>query len=105
MSEKNLTRSDIASAIVSQIGVCGVEATELTELIIEEIRNALLMKRCFKSSSFGSFVVKTQATRTGRIIKTGNRVDIPGRNTVLFKPSVSLKNRMTKTYLKNNFNR
>ncbi|WJW80012.1 HU family DNA-binding protein [Bartonella sp. TP] len=105
MSEKNLTRSDIASAIVSQIGVCGAEATELTELIIKEICNGLRTKKCFKSSSFGSFVVKAQATRTGRIIKTGNIVDIPARNTVLFKASVSLKNRMTKTHLKSNSNR
>lgn len=99
---KKITRNDIANAMIAQIGVCGVEAASLTDLIITEIIKAVHAEKCFKASSFGSFIVKAQANRKGRNIKTGDIVDIPGKNTLLFKPSSYLKNRMIKAYSKNN---
>ena len=58
MSEKTLTRADLAEAVVKRIGLPRNESADLVELVLAEISNSLEEGQQVKLSSFGSFGVR-----------------------------------------------
>ena len=91
MSEKTLTRADLAEAVYEQMGLSRNESSELVELVIDEITDALAREENVKISSFGSFSVRKKGSRVGRNPKTGIEVEIQPRKVLVFKASHILK--------------
>lgn len=94
MSEKTLTRADLAEAVVRKVGLPRNESQEFVELILGEISSTLAKGEAVKLSSFGSFGVRDKGQRVGRNPKTGQEVPITPRRVLVFRPSNIMKDRI-----------
>ncbi len=94
MSEKTLTRMDLAEAVHRNMGLSRHESTQLVERVLELISDALVAGEQVKISSFGTFSTRWKAERVGRNPKTGQEVPITPRRVLTFRPSQVMKERV-----------
>ena len=94
MSEKTLTRMDLAEAVFREVGLSRNESAQLVEAIIGHISDALVAGEQVKISSFGTFSVREKGPRIGRNPKTGEEVPISPRRVLSFRPSHLMKERV-----------
>lgn len=97
MTNKTVTRADLAEAVYTAVGLSRTESSELVERVLELITESLVAGEHVKLSSFGSFHVRSKNERIGRNPKTGEEVPILPRQVLVFKPSNVLKSRINKT--------
>ena len=91
MSDKTVTRTDLADAVHQKIGLSRIESAELVETVLSVISDRIAEGESVKISSFGSFLVRSKNERIGRNPKTGEEVPITSRRVMVFKPSNILK--------------
>lgn len=91
MSEETITRADLAEAVYEEVGLSRNESSDLVEMVIDEMSDALASGENVKISSFGSFSVREKGSRIGRNPKTGVEVEIQPRKVLVFKASHILK--------------
>lgn len=96
MSDENITRRHLASAIHGQIGFSSQLASMIVDAFFDRLKNALLAEEDVKLVQFGSFKVRKKSSRIGRNPKTGESIEITSRSMVSFKPSKSLRGRINK---------
>lgn len=96
MSQKTLTRADLAEAVYRQVGLSRSESASLVEAVLEEISQAAIRGEQVKLSSFGTFSVRQKNERIGRNPKTGQEVPITPRRVMMFRPSNILKEKVIK---------
>ena len=94
MTEKTLTRMDLAEAVHSEVGLSRNESAELVEAVLQHISDALVRGESVKISSFGTFSVRDKAARIGRNPKTGEEVPIHPRRVLTFRSSHLMKDRV-----------
>ncbi|MCB9965219.1 MAG: integration host factor subunit alpha [Rhodospirillales bacterium] len=94
MSQKTITRADLADAIYEQVGLSRNESSQLVESIIQEMSDTLARGDQLKISSFGSISTREKTERIGRNPKTGEEVPITPRTVLVFRASHVLKNRI-----------
>ncbi len=94
MSDKTLTRMDLAEAVFRDVGLSRHESAQLVESVLEHISNALVRGEQVKISSFGTFSIRDKAARVGRNPKTGEEVPIHPRRVLTFRPSHLMKERV-----------
>ncbi|MCS6761777.1 MAG: integration host factor subunit alpha [Candidatus Devosia symbiotica] len=97
MTQKTVTRADLAEAVYSTVGLSRTESAKLVERVLELIGDALIAGSNVKLSSFGSFQVRSKNERIGRNPKTGEEVPILPRQVLVFKPSNALKFKINKS--------
>ena len=100
MSQKTVTRADLAEAVYEAVGLSRTESAELVENVLGHISEALVRGENVKLSSFGSFQVRSKTERVGRNPKTGEEVPILPRQVLVFKPSNVLKAKINKSMVK-----
>lgn len=91
MTERTITRADLAEAVYEEVGLSRNESAELVEAILQEMSDALVRGDNVKISSFGSFSVRQKGERIGRNPKTGVEVPIKPRKVLVFRASHVLK--------------
>ena len=96
MSERTLTRADLAETVYEQVGLSRNESSDLVEQVLDEVMNALISGENVKLSSFGSFSIREKGERIGRNPKTGVEVPITPRRVLVFRASHVLKDRIAK---------
>ena len=96
MSERTLTRADLAESVYAQVGLSRNESSDLVEQVLDEVMNALISGENVKLSSFGSFSIREKGERIGRNPKTGVEVPITPRRVLVFRASHVLKDRIAK---------
>lgn len=94
MSERTLTRADLAEAVYEELGLSRQESASLVESMLDLVGDELAKGETVKLSSFGSFAVRDKGQRLGRNPKTGEEVMIEPRRVLVFKPSQVLKDRV-----------
>jgi integration host factor subunit alpha len=94
MSERTLTRADLAEAVYAELGLSRQESADLVESMLALIASELAKGESVKLSSFGSFSVRDKGERVGRNPKTKEEVMIDPRRVLVFKPSQVLKDRV-----------
>ena len=94
MADDTITRAQLSEAVYAEVGLSRNESSDLVELVLDEMSNALTEGDSVKISSFGSFTVRQKSQRMGRNPKTGEEVPILPRRVIIFKPSHVLKNRV-----------
>lgn len=95
ISEETLTRAEIADLLNKQIGLSRAESAELVEQVLELVTEALENGENVKISGFGTFVLRDKNERIGRNPKTGIEVPITPRRVLTFRPSQSLRDRVS----------
>lgn len=100
MSGKTITRADLAEAVFRRVGLSKTESSDLVEMIIDEICDAVVRGETVKMSSFATFQSREKTERIGRNPKTGEEVPITPRKVISFKASNVLKQRVLKSHQK-----
>ncbi len=94
MSDKTLTRMDLADAVHEEVGLSRNESADLVESVLTQMSDALAKGDSVKISSFGTFSIRDKAARIGRNPKTGEEVPITPRRVLSFRPSHLMKDRV-----------
>ncbi len=94
MSDRTLTRADLAEAVYQEVGLSRSESSQLVESVLNEVADTLVKGETVKLSSFGSFQVREKGGRIGRNPKTGEEVPIDPRRVLVFRASHVLKDRI-----------
>lgn len=94
-SDDTLTRADIAELLNKQVGLSRAESAELVEQVLDLVTEALETGENVKISGFGTFVLRDKNERVGRNPKTGIEVPITPRRVLTFRPSQSLRDRVS----------
>ena len=94
MSEKTLTRMDLAEAVHAEVGLSRNESADLVEAVLNHVSDSLVKGESVKISSFGTFSIRDKAARMGRNPKTGEEVPIHPRRVLTFRPSHLMKDRV-----------
>ena len=94
MSDKSLTRVDIANVVKKELGISRSESSYFVDTIINEIVKSLIEKKILKISSFGTLKLRYKKERIGRNPKTGVEHTISSRNTISFIASKILKKKI-----------
>ncbi len=93
---KTVTRSDVAEAIYTEIGLSRKDSNDILDMIIDEIVKELSLGKEVKLSSFGTFSLRDKRARTGRNPKTGVEAVISPRRVISFKPSQTMRKLINK---------
>lgn len=96
MSQRTITRADLAEAVYEEVGLSRNETAELVEQVIDTVIEALVRGESVKLSSFASFNVRQKSQRIGRNPKTGEEVPIEPRKVIAYKASHQLKEKVLK---------
>ena len=89
--KSTMTKADIVEQVYEKIGFSKKEASELVELVFNELKTVLVNGDKVKISGFGNFTVKGKKERVGRNPQTGDQIKISARRVLTFKPSQVLK--------------
>ncbi len=89
-----LTQADMAESLFKELGLNKREARELVNSCFEELTASLAVGKQVKLSGFGNFDLLDKNERPGRNPKTGEKIPIPARRVVTFRPGQKLKSRV-----------
>lgn len=89
-----MNKAELIAIVAEKAGVSKKEAEEVVNTALDEIVANLIKGEEVKLSGFGSFEKKARASRTGSNPATHERITIKASNTVAFKPSKTLKEKL-----------
>ncbi len=90
----SLTKVDMAESLFDKLGLNKQEARELVDLCFEELIASLASGEPVKLSGFGNFALRDKKERPGRNPRTGEKIPVPARRVVTFRPGKKLKARV-----------
>lgn len=86
-----ITKADIVEKVYQKIGFSKKEASELVEMVFNELKTVVCEGGKVKISGFGNFIVRSKNERVGRNPQTGEQMKISARRVLTFRPSQVLK--------------
>jgi integration host factor subunit alpha len=89
--KSTVTKADIVEKVYQKIGFSKKEASELVEMVFNQLKDTLCEGEKVKISGFGNFVVRSKKERVGRNPQTGDQIKISARRVLTFRPSQVLK--------------
>lgn len=92
-----LTKADLVSALNERVGLSKTQATDVVELVFEEMKETLSRGEEIKISGFGNFDVRQKNARRGRNPKTGEAMMLPARSVVTFQISKVFRDIVSQT--------
>lgn len=91
MTQKTITRADIAEALYQDLGFSHADSFKLIEKILSYMTEAFAQQEVVKIAGFASFIPHKKGQRMGRNPKTGTQYVITPRTVLSFKPSNALR--------------
>jgi nucleoid DNA-binding protein len=89
-----MSLSDLARELATDLGVTQQKATEALRHVWEGIADALAQTGEVRVGDFGTFETRVRKARRGRNPRTGEKLLIPGRWVVTFRPGKALRDRV-----------
>ena len=86
----NVTKAELAERLV-QMGVSERHARKIVDYFFHQIIQALKRGEVIHMVGFGAFRFKTRRARQGRNPRTGERVAVPSKRIIQFRPGNELK--------------
>ncbi|MEN3041199.1 MAG: HU family DNA-binding protein [Bacteroidia bacterium] len=86
-----MTRKELAKAVSEKTGLSRKDAEAAVSALFTAIEESLLRGEAVTIRGFGTFDLKYQKARKGRIIHTGQVIPIPPRLRASFEPSPQLQ--------------
>lgn len=83
-----MTKKEIVKDIADILGLTQLKTKEIVQMTFDAIIDTLVKSEDHRIElrNFGVFEVKQRAARKARNPRTGERVDVPPKNVVTFKP-------------------
>ena len=89
-----LTKADMAESLFDKLGLNKKEARELVDLYFHQLVACLALGEQVKLSGFGNFDLRDKKERPGRNPRTGEKIPVPARRVVIFRPGQKLRARV-----------
>ncbi len=89
-----MTKKDIVRTISEEIGLTQLQTKEIVQKTFDAIVEALVAERRIELRNFGVFEVKLRAPRKARNPRTGDKVFVPEKFVVTFKPGKEMEERV-----------
>src|SRR5208282_2382178 len=89
--EGTVTKKEIVKQISERIGLTQLKTKEIVQQTFDAIVDTLLEVGRIELRNFGVFEVKRRKARNPR---TGDKVDVPPKNVVTFKPGKEMEERV-----------
>jgi nucleoid DNA-binding protein len=89
-----VTKKEIVKTISEEIGLTQLKTKEIVQKTFDAIVEALVDERRIELRNFGVFEVKRRAARKARNPRTGDRVVVPAKFVVIFKPGKEMEERV-----------
>ncbi len=89
-----MTKKEIVKQISDRIGLTQLKTKEIVQLTFDAIVDTLLADRRIELRNFGVFEVKLRKARKARNPRTGDKVDVPPKHVVTFKPGKEMEERV-----------
>ncbi len=89
-----MTKKEIVRTISEEIGLTQLKTKEIVQKTFDAIIDALVSERRIELRNFGVFEVKKRASRKARNPKTGDKVHVPEKFVVTFKPGKEMEHRV-----------
>ena len=86
-----MTKAELIDALAEETDFSKRQVGELVDLLLKEIRDALMQGDKVQLIPFGSFVVRERKKREGRNPKTGESLTIPARRVPAFSAGKGLR--------------
>jgi DNA-binding protein HU-beta len=81
-----MTKLEVANALRERTGISQKQAIDAVELFLDSIKDALKTGEKVSLVGFGTFYIKSKGERNGRNPRTGEKIKIPAKTIVTFKP-------------------
>jgi nucleoid DNA-binding protein len=91
-----MKKADLKSRVAKATGVEHHVVGVVVDAIFNELKNGFVTGEKMEFRGFGTFTQRHTASKVGRVIATGESINIPARNTVKFKVSKEILNEMNK---------
>ena len=89
-----MTKKEIVKQISDRIGLTQLKTKEIVQRTFDAIVETLLEVGRIELRNFGVFEVKQRKARKARNPRTGERVDVPPKFVVTFKPGKEMEERV-----------
>src|SRR6266436_7088207 len=89
-----VTKKEIVRQISERIGMTQLKTKEIVQLTFDAIVDTLLEDKRIELRNFGVFEVKQRKARKARNPRTGEKVDVPPKFVVTFKPGKKMEERV-----------
>jgi integration host factor subunit beta len=89
-----VTKKELAKAIAEEMGLTQGQAREVVQRVFDGITETLLEQGRIELRNFGVFAVKKRKPRTARNPRTGEKVKVPAKMVVTFKPGREMEERV-----------
>lgn len=96
-----MTKKEIVRTISEEIGLTQLKTKEIVQKTFDAIVETLVTEGRIELRNFGVFEVKKRAARKARNPKTGDKVDVPEKYVVTFKPGKEMEERVSQLGTKN----
>src|SRR5207244_13519230 len=90
----HVTKKEIVKTISEEIGMTQLKTKEIVQKTFNAIVDTLVDERRIELRNFGVFEVKARAARKARNPRTGQRVDVPEKFVVTFKPGKEMEEKV-----------
>ena len=89
-----VTKKEIVKTISDEIGLTQLKTKEIVQKTFDAIVGTLVRDGRIELRNFGVFEVRTRAPRKARNPRTGEKVFVPAKNVVTFKPGKEMEERV-----------
>lgn len=89
-----MTKKEIVKTISEECGLTQLKTKEIVQKTFEAIIDTLVAEGRIELRNFGVFEVKKRAARKARNPRSGDRVDVPEKFVVTFKPGKEMEERV-----------
>jgi len=89
-----VTKKDIVRVISEQVGLTQLQTKDIVQRTFQAIIDSLVVNRRIELRNFGVFEVKRRAARKARNPRSGEKVEVPEKFVVTFKPGKEMEQRV-----------
>src|SRR5205823_9673072 len=86
-----VTKKEIVKKISEEIGLTQLKTKDIVQRTLDAIIHTLVEEGRIELRNFGVFEVKKRAPRKARNPRTGDKVYVPAKNVVTFKPGKEME--------------
>ncbi len=86
-----MTKTDMIDRLADQLNMPKAQVRKVVDALVEGVTQTLVRGEKVQVSGLGTFEVRTRKAREGRNPQSGEKITIPARNAVGFKPAKPLK--------------
>ena len=89
-----MTKKDIVKTIAEQIDLPQLRTKDLVQRTFDALIEALVREGRIELRNFGVFQIKKREARVARNPRTGERVTVPAKSVVTFKPGKEMEEKV-----------